>query len=108
MSAYPPTDQKALNILGLARRAGKTVYGTDAVKEAVLGGRACALVLARDAAPNTAAKAHALAAVRKLPIYVVGSKTEIGRRFGRESLAIAGLLDRSFVTALDRSLRTAG
>jgi ribosomal protein L7Ae-like RNA K-turn-binding protein len=108
MPASLPADQKALNILGLARRAGKTACGADAVREAILSGRACAVVLARDAARNTAEKVHSLAVARGVPEFVVGSKTEIGRRFGRESLAVLCLLDKSFLAALTRSTQTAG
>lgn len=98
----------ALNILGLARRAGKVACGADAVHEAIRRGRACAVILAGDAAPNTAEKARALARDRGVPQFVVGSKSELGRRFGRESLAVLCLLDRSFLAALERALPTAG
>ncbi len=96
------TDRKALDILGLARRAAKVACGAGAVQDAIRTGRACALVLARDAAPNTADKARALARTRNLPEFSVGSKSELGRRFGRDEVAVLCLLDKSFLSALKR------
>ncbi len=98
-------DRKALDILGLARRAGKAVCGADAVRDAIRTGRACVLVLARDAAPNTADKARANARAGNLPELTVGSKSELGRRFGRDEVAVLCLLDKSFLAALERALK---
>ncbi len=44
---------KALSLLGLARRAGKLEAGFDAVKEAARAGRAALLLAAADISPKT-------------------------------------------------------
>jgi ribosomal protein L7Ae-like RNA K-turn-binding protein len=100
--------EKAIDLLGLARRAGKLVLGAGAT-EAAFGRRAvCALILASDIAPRSAAKVTRLAQAARVPCYTFGSKDEFGRRFGRDEIGILGLLDRSFVSALDACVQRVG
>jgi len=94
-----PAD-RAIDLLGLARRAGKLTLGAGATESAFERGAVCALVLARDTARGSAAKVAALARVKRVPCYFFGSKAEFGRRFGRLEVAIVGVLDHSFAAAL--------
>jgi hypothetical protein len=47
-------EDKLLGLLGLARRAGKTTCGADAVRRDIQSGRARAVLLSNDASPRTA------------------------------------------------------
>lgn len=93
---------KAGDLLGLARRAGKLTLGAGATEGAFGRGTICALVLASDTAPRSAGKFTALARARGVPCYSFSSKAEFGRRFGRQEVGILGVLDRSLAGALAR------
>ena len=45
--------EKIFGMLGLARRAGKLIYGSDAAVNAVRSGKAKAVILAADASDRT-------------------------------------------------------
>ena len=93
---------KAGDLLGLARRAGKLTLGAGATESAFGRGSICALVLASDTAPRPAMKFKALAHARGVPCYSFSSKGEFGRRFGRQEVGILGVLDRFLAGALAR------
>lgn len=51
---------KLLGSLGLCRRAGALVMGTDAVKDAVLSGSACLVLCARDVSQGSSQRVQRL------------------------------------------------
>ena len=51
-------NEPLLNMLGMARRAGKLSIGFDAAKQAVLSGKASAVYLASDISAKTAKEAR--------------------------------------------------
>lgn len=80
---------RAVNYLGLARRAGQAAIGFEVVREWLRGGRAALLVTASDAAADGARKLRELAP--DLPrVDSIGS-AELGPAFGRESVVHAAL-----------------
>lgn len=91
----------ALGLLGLARRAGKLEVGEAPVGAACRSRKARLVLLAADAAQNTADKARRLAAISnarcmRLPV----SKEELGGALGRKVCAVAALTDEGFAKAL--------
>ncbi len=94
----------ALNILGLARKAGKLVLGTTATEHALKRGRVKALIFAKDVAENTKKKLEPWTRNKKIPIFYLSNKQELGRQFNRESVGVLGLLDSNFNHALKKHL----
>jgi len=90
----------ALGLLGLARKAGKLELGEEPAGTACRGRKARLVLLACDAAENTAGKAHRLAQTSnarcvRLPV----TKEELGAALGRSSCAVAALTDEGFAKA---------
>ena len=91
---------KPLRLLGLAKRAGKIACGMDAVEEAA--GQAHAVFLASDAgqAVRRGAKRYGNRA-SELPY----GKEELGRAVGRESCAVAAVIDEKFSQGIIEALQ---
>ena len=75
---------RALNSLGLARRAGQVALGFEVVRDWLRQGRAALLLTASDAAPGGARKIKALAL--DLPHVGEFASAELGRALGRDSV----------------------
>ncbi len=99
--------ERAVNCLGLARRAGQAAIGFEVVREWLRGDRAAILVTAADAAADGARKLRALGP--GLPRVESIDSAELGRAFGRESVVHAALAPGRLAESLLReSARLAG
>jgi hypothetical protein len=75
---------RALDCLGLARRAGQVAVGFEQVRACLRSARAAVLVAAVDSAPDGRGKLRRLAP--DLPVVTAFSKAELGAALGREGL----------------------
>jgi len=90
----------ALGLLGLARKAGKLELGEDPVGAACRGRKARLVLLAADAAENTADKARRLAQTSNARcVRTPLTKEELGSALGRKVCAVAALTDEGFARA---------
>lgn len=87
-------ERGALQILGLARRAGRAAVGTRAVLTAARSGRLEALIVAHDASPNAIDRVRG--ATRRVPIVRCGTRETLGLALGRGAVAVVGVTDREF------------
>ena len=69
---------KELSLLGLAAKAGRVVSGEFATEKAVKAGKARLVLVAGDASDNSKKKFSDMCAYYKVPIYLVGTKEELG------------------------------
>jgi len=97
---------KALNYLGLARKAGRVELGEEPAGNAARAQHARLMIVAADAGDHTWRKAVSLVAgTEQLCIKVPFTKDQLGQATGRTSLAIAAFTDPAlalaFVKALD-------
>jgi ribosomal protein L7Ae-like RNA K-turn-binding protein len=76
--------RRALDTLGLARRAGQVAMGFERVRLRLRAGTAAVLVAASDGAADGGRKLRALAP--RLPLITAFSSTELGAALGRERL----------------------
>ena len=84
----------ALHLLGLARKAGRIEVGEEPVGAACRARKAKLLLLACDAADNTARRAeHFAQAGNTLCVRVPFTKEQMGGTLGRGSCAMAALTD---------------
>jgi len=99
--------ERMVETLGLARRAGQAVGGAEKTAEFVAAGRACAVLLARDAGAD--ASRHGASAPGGAVLIGTLSAEEIGRAFARDravhAAVAAGELARRLI---DDSRRLAG
>lgn len=97
--------EKALNMMGLARKAGLIELGEEPVGAAARVQRARLLVVASDASDHTRRRAKSfVAGTNQQCITVPFTKDELGMAVGRENLALAAFTDPAmalnFVKAL--------
>jgi ribosomal protein L7Ae-like RNA K-turn-binding protein len=97
---------KAPNIaglLGLARRAGKLILGTDGVETGIRRRSIYTVIIAKDASPATAKRIKDLAQKHSVPFFVIYLKHELGGLMGRRELAVLGIADPFFADGVSRN-----
>lgn len=82
---------KILSYLGLATRAGKTVSGEFCVEKSVKQARAKLVIVSEEASENAKHKFRNLCTYYQVPLYVFGTRDELGKVTGttfRVSVAV--------------------
>ena len=95
---------KLANMLGIAQKAGKIISGEFAVEQAIRNKKACLVLLAADASPNTKKKYNDLVTFYGVPLYEVFSKEEMGESIGKVYRAAIAVNDPGFSQALRKLL----
>ncbi|MBF0306520.1 MAG: RNA-binding protein [Alphaproteobacteria bacterium] len=99
--------KRCLELLGLARRAGKVLAGWEQVRAAVKAGQIGLLVEASDGAAGGRGKVRALAP--DLPVITLFGRAELGAALGREqAVHVAVAPGRLASRLLEQSSRLAG
>ena len=104
---------KALNLLGLARKGGNIELGEEACSGVCRSGRARLLILSADAGTSVAHRAEYFVRGGKPPLLRVSyTKDQLGSALGRNVCPLAALTDvrlaLAFVKALGEDERHAG
>ena len=90
-----------LNLLGLARKAGRLALGATAVERRLKGNVISLLLVASDASDNTVRRARRWAEEIPSELFVIPhDKATFGRAVGRRECALAALTDEGFAKAL--------
>ena len=99
------TQDKALGLLGLARKAGKLQTGEETVGSLLLQKRARLTILAGDAGSAVARKMRGLAeGTRQRVLEVSYDKLTLGAALGRQSVSVAAFADVSMALAFVKAL----
>ncbi len=99
------TTDKALGLLGLARKAGKLQTGEESVGSLLLQKRARLTVLASDAGSAVARKVHNLAQDSRQGILEIPyDKLTLGAALGKQSVSVAAFADVSMALAFVKTL----
>ena len=94
-----------LSLLGLALRGGRLVMGEEPVEAVARARDARMLLLASDAADNTRRRVeHFAEAGQCLWLRIPFTKAELGRQFGRTSVAVAAVTDVGLASAVVNKL----
>lgn len=95
-------EQKIVNLLSMAQRAGKVASGDFAVQKAVQGNKAKLILVAADAAVETQKKYQHLASEAKIDLYYLLDREALGHCIGKEYRAVAAVLDAGFANAMTK------
>ena len=99
------TTDKAIGLLGLARKAGKLETGEETVGSLLLQKRARLTLLASDAGSAVARKMHGLAEGTSQRILALPyDKLTLGAALGKQSVSVAAFADVSMALAFVKAL----
>lgn len=100
-------ENKLLNLLGIARRAGHVIIGFDAVKAALADNKARLVLLAADCSAKTEKELRFTAQNNPCPILAIDAdKARIAASLGMQKpVAVAATDDRGFAAAMQKHCR---
>jgi ribosomal protein L7Ae/L30e/S12e/gadd45 len=93
--------EKALNLLGLAMKAGKLKTGEGATLDAIRSTRAKLVIMASDASPNTQKIFNDKCESYDVPLFSGFTQEEISRAIGKNRTNCA-LIDSGFVKSFNQ------
>lgn len=94
------SEEKSLNLLGLARRAGRLSLGTEGCFTSITSGSAQLVFLAADAGDNTAKKFRDKCAFYHTPLVERFNRFQLGHACGRKELVVLTVNDPGFAAKL--------
>lgn len=96
---------KILQMIGLAKKAGKCVSGQTAVEESIKNYKAFLVIAAADASANTKKHLEDMCRYRDIPVCFYGTKEQIGKFTGRDERAAAAITDSGFAGKIEAMIR---
>lgn len=99
---------KALSLVSLATKAGKTASGEFCTGKEVKTGMAELVIVAEDASANTKKKFKNMCDFYEVPIYFYGDKDTLGHAMGKEFRATLAVTDAEFAKGIKKHLETEG
>ncbi|HHY92292.1 MAG TPA: 50S ribosomal protein L7ae [Firmicutes bacterium] len=94
--------------MGLARKAGRLQVGEQACRQALSKGQAELIILAGDSSERTQRVFRRLGGEFRVPVCLFTLKAELGRRLGRDQVAVAVVTDAALARAVYQATSGAG
>ncbi len=95
---------KALSMIGIATKAGKTVTGEFSTEKAVKEGRACLVIVAGDSSDNTKKKFRNMCDYYQTAICFFSDKLSLGNACGKEFRASLAITDEGLANAVKKQI----
>jgi ribosomal protein L7Ae-like RNA K-turn-binding protein len=95
---------EALSLLGLARRSGRAIVGTKAVREAAKSGALHLALVARDAGENARNRVVPVFEATDTAWSECGTAGALARSVGRERAVVVGIADRRLAARIEEIL----
>ena len=89
-------NNRVCGLLGLARRAGKISFGTEACMQDIQKNKIKVLIIATDAAERTKMSFNKICKSKKIPIFEILNIEEISNAIGQSNKAVIGIRDVNF------------
>ena len=89
-------NSKICGLLGLARRAGKLSFGTEACKQDIEKNKIKLIIIAKDSAERTIMNFKNICKEKNIPIFEILNIEEISNSIGQNNKAIIGIKDINF------------
>ena len=97
---------KIFSLIGIATKAGKTVSGEFSVERAVKDGKAVVVVVAEEASDNTKKMFTNMCNFYDVPLYIYGTKDELGKAMGKQMRASMAITDEGLGRALEKQIKS--
>ena len=98
---------RALSMLGIAAKAGKTVSGGFSTESAVKSGKAYLVLIAEDASENTKKNFQDMTKFYGVPCRVYGDKETLGKWIGKDYRSSVAVTDERLAEAVVRKMVSA-
>ena len=95
---------KILSMIGMAMKAGKVVSGEFSTEKAVKTGKAFLVVVSEAASDNTKKMFRNMCSYYEVPMYVYGTKEDLGHSMGKEFRASLAVTDEGFAKSIEKRL----
>lgn len=93
-------NKRLLSLVGLATRARKVVSGEFSTEKSVKSGKSHLVIVSEEASDNTKKKFTNMCTYYKVPIYLFGTKDELGHAMGQEFRASLSVEDAGFAKSM--------
>ena len=91
-------------MLGIAAKSGSVVSGEFSTEKAVKTGQAWLVIVSEEASANTNKMFTNMTDFYEVPMYVFGTKDELGRCIGKEFRASLAITDENLANAVEKKL----
>ena len=91
-------------MLGIAAKSGNVVSGEFSTEKAVKTGHAYLVIVSEEASDNTNKMFKNMTDFYEVPMYVFGTKEELGRCIGKEFRASLAITDENLADAVEKKL----
>ena len=98
---------RIFSMIGMAMKAGKVVSGEFATEKAVKTGTAWMVIVSEAASENTKKMFRNMCTFYEVPMYVYGTKEELGHSMGKEFRASLAVTDEGFAKSIEKRLNEA-
>jgi len=92
-------------MLGIAAKSGNVVSGEFSTEKAVKTGHAYLVIVSEEASDNTNKMFTNMTDFYEVPMYVFGTKEELGRCIGKEFRASLAITDENLAIAVENKLK---
>ena len=92
-------------MLGIAAKSGSAVSGEFSTEKAVKSGHAYLVIVSEEASANTNKMFTNMTEFYEVPMYVFGTKDELGRCIGKEFRASLAITDENLANAVENKLK---
>ena len=99
------TDKKIFSMLSLCQKAGKIFSGEFMCEKSIKSKEALFVIVALDASENTKKKFKELCNSSQIPLYLWGTKEELGRSIGKDDRASLAIRDPHFAKKMEQLLQ---
>ena len=96
---------RVFQMLGIAAKSGNVVSGEFSTEKAIKTGRAFLVIVSEEASENTKKMFANMTEFYEVPMYVFGTKEELGRCIGKEFRASLAIMDENLANAVEAKLK---
>ena len=96
---------RVFQMLGIAAKSGSVVSGEFSTEKAVKTGSAYLVIVSEEASANTNKMFTNMTSFYEVPMYVFGTKEELGRCIGKQFRASLAITDENLANAVVKKLQ---
>ena len=96
---------KVFQMLGIAAKSGNVVSGEFSTEKAIKTGHAYLVIVSEEASANTNKMFTNMTDFYEVPMYVFGTKEELGRCIGKEFRASLAIVDENLANAVENKIK---